>query len=68
MSNSDQCLKCARFRGVGTCAAFPDGIPGEIMSGEFDHEKPHVGDHGLRFKPRSDDAAENERAAYPEFS
>ena len=31
------------------CEAFPDGIPQDIHTGEFDHTEPHDGDHGLRY-------------------
>lgn len=49
------CFACARFRPwdfehpQAYCAAFPDGIPDDIMFGGFDHRKPHDGDHGLGF-------------------
>lgn len=53
--------KCTHFKGViqpdGTelterliCFAFPDGIPEDILNGEFDHKKPHEGDHGIQFE------------------
>jgi hypothetical protein len=51
---SDQCISCARFEGFGKCEAFPEGIPNEIMSGEFDHRQEHEGDHGLRWIPLVD--------------
>lgn len=50
------CLLCQRFRGlrneaddVGTCDAFPGGIPHEIAFGENLHEEPFDGDGGLIF-------------------
>jgi hypothetical protein len=33
------------------CDAFPDGIPDEIIESNFDHRRPHPGDHGLLFEP-----------------
>lgn len=32
-----------------SCRAFPKGIPIEILTGEFDHSKPHEGDHGITY-------------------
>ena len=58
------CLDCARYTGIvtleqepgvepkvaPTCEAFPKGIPGEIVTGEFDHKKQNYdGDGGLKF-------------------
>lgn len=35
------CEYCKHFRQMsGGCAAFPDGIPDEIVSGENEHAKP----------------------------
>ena len=43
---------------LGTCAAFPDGIPSLIAVGGFDHREPHPDDGGVRFEV---DAAKMER-------
>jgi hypothetical protein len=68
-----QCDVCAHFRSpfaaseeiedrpTPKCAAFPDGIPQEIITMRFDHREPFEGDHGIQWK--SDDGA-----PYPEES
>ena len=52
------CVVCARFLNSGgfgfKCEAYPDGIPREIIEGEWDHRFPKPGDRGLRFVPRDD--------------
>lgn len=58
-----RCLNCKHYIGAHTtawegeiCYAFPDGIPKEIIEGDFDHSKPHEGDNGIRFewKPKGE--------------
>lgn len=54
------CFKCSRFRpgtsgeddgfDVGTCDAFPDGIPVEIFAGGFDHRE-QFAEESLLFEP-----------------
>jgi len=48
------------------CAAFPNGIPEEILDGEFDHTQPHEGDHGLRFVPLTGRPETDDALAYPD--
>ncbi len=33
-----------------TCAAFPDGIPIEVLNGEIDHRNFVKGDNGIKFQ------------------
>lgn len=56
---TSQCSTCSRFRspfsrgdfdGGPTCAAFPDGIPEQILSNLADHRAPYPGDHGIRWE------------------
>ena len=50
---SRQCFTCIHlFLTAETlcCAAFPDGIPEAIITGDFDHSKPYPGDHGIRYE------------------
>jgi len=34
------------------CAAFPKGIPFEIISGGHDHTTPYESDNGIQFEPK----------------
>jgi hypothetical protein len=49
------CLDCKHLNDeiddAFVCAAFPDGIPMEIVLGDFDHHKPHPDDNGIQFEP-----------------
>lgn len=56
---SIQCTKCKHFKsGTLTCDAFPKGIPKDILTGNFDHTKPHNGDNGIQFEPRKNNEKE----------
>lgn len=57
------CYSCAHYLGLRyvddqysrqefTCKAFPLGIPQEILVEGFDHRKPYLGDHGIRYQPK----------------
>ncbi len=37
-----------------TCAAYPNGIPSEIIDDGYDHREPAPGDNGIRFEPEPD--------------
>jgi hypothetical protein len=48
------CWRCARYDPLTiTCAAFPQGIPKEILNGEFIHTQPYPGDNGILFEPKA---------------
>lgn len=47
---SQQCPTCIHYLGGFTCDAYPDGIPQEIVSGEWDHREPQDGDRGIRWE------------------
>ena len=62
-----QCTpSCARYRSMFSpegmakaadgpfCAAFPDGIPEDIWTNQFDHRQPYEGDHGLQWEQNGD--------------
>ncbi len=38
--NHPICNRCKHYNQDGTCRAFPDRIPDEILDGENDHSKP----------------------------
>jgi hypothetical protein len=46
----------SRWTVVDTCAAFPDGIPEEILVGRFNHRAAHPGDNGIQFDPEDEEA------------
>jgi len=52
MTQVIQCEGCKNYLSGLACVAFPDGIPDDILSGEFDHTQPHEGDNGIRYEPK----------------
>jgi hypothetical protein len=47
------CHLCAhKHEGKFTCRAFPKGIPDVILTGDYDHHNPFIGDHGITFKDK----------------
>lgn len=45
------CVTCKRKSPFGpSCAAFPDGIPDEILDGTNRHTEPYPGDGGLIYE------------------
>jgi hypothetical protein len=50
------CGLCTHFNydpevGKPACAAFPQGIPVEILTGQVDHRQPYDGDNNIQFAP-----------------
>jgi len=45
-----QCATCSNYEGGLKCPAFPNKIPVEIITGDFDHSKPFPGDNGIRWE------------------
>ena len=55
MSETSRCFICKNFIPSADfsqtiCAAFPEGIPREILFNEVLHDKPYPGDHGIRYE------------------
>jgi len=50
------CQTCVHQREWNTCAAFPTGIPWDIIQGRWDHHQPwpldDPSDHGITFKSK----------------
>lgn len=51
------CYSCVHLSVDGyemTCAAYPAGIPTEILESEVDHRQPYTGDNGIHFEQDPD--------------
>lgn len=54
-----KCLKCKCLGEttkdfIATCKAFPKGIPDEIFFENVMHDKPYLGDNGIKFESSVD--------------
>ena len=46
-----QCIDCKyKHIGYGTCDAFPESIPDEILENKHDHKNPYPGDNDIRYE------------------
>ena len=45
----NHCIHRGKY-GIGTCTAFPDGIPRDLIRRK-EHDTPFPGDNGIRFEP-----------------
>jgi len=63
--NPPICWKCKHYREDVTCAAFPEGIPAEILESEADHRRPYAGDHGIHFEPLPEKNGDQSRILTP---
>lgn len=52
---TDQCGRCLRYRGDLQCDAFPEGIPEDIATGQYDHSRKY-GEESFTFEPIPEDA------------
>lgn len=60
MSVTIQCPSCRYYLYDLKCLAFPDGIPDDILTGEFDHTVPHDGDNGIQYEKISKESTLSE--------
>lgn len=44
------CHSCRHNRGMGKCAAYPEGIPVDILVGNEIHTHPLPGDNGIQYE------------------
>lgn len=44
------CDDCRHYTGSYKCAAFPAGIPEEILQGDNDHRNVYPGDNGITWE------------------
>lgn len=51
MITLQQCISCQYYKG-GTCKAFPDSIPIDLLTSKVSHKKPYPGDNGIQFKQK----------------
>lgn len=49
-----QCFFCKHISVRETCAAFPDGIPEEILNNQFIHTNHYEGDNNIIFEPKEE--------------
>ncbi len=49
-----QCIRCVHWDALpgNRCAAYPSGVPREILWNKVDHTNPYPGDRGIRLKER----------------
>lgn len=48
--DTPMCFSCKHYTGDLVCHAFPEGIPGGVLTWDVPHDEPISGDKGIRYE------------------